>query len=387
MRVFVALGVSTLAGLVGCSDKPKAPAPPPAVVEVETVQTKDVPHIVELPGRIASVRTAEVRARTDGIVLRRLYEEGQAVKEGAPLFQLDPRDYAAQVEQSQATLARYEATRTNAQAIVNRYEPLSDRRAVSAQELDAAKSDLAQAQAQVAEARAALTRSKLQLEYTTVRSPIAGIAGQAEVTEGALVSGSQSTLMTRVDQTSPVYANFSVSSTMVLDATRDIQSGAVSLPSLSKVAVTLVLENGQEYDAQGTLDFTSSVVDPTTGSQVVRAHFDNNNRLLKPGQFVTGRIHSGTAANGIVIPTRAVQMKGQQASVSLLSKDEVVLSRPITLGAMTEQGWIVKSGLIKGDRLIVDGWQKARVGQKAKARPEKTLGSASTTKPHHTDAP
>lgn len=368
MRLRVAFYGPLALALTGCGDKPAQSAPPPPIVDVVTLAEAEVPNILELPGRIASVRTAEVRARTDGIVLKRLYEEGQRVEEGTPLFQLDPRDYRAQVEQSRAALARYQATQTNAASLVERYTPLANRRAISAQELDAARSDLAQAQAQVAEAKATLVRSQLQLDYTTIRSPISGIVGQANVTEGALVSGGESTLLTRVDQISPVYATFAVSSTAVLDATRNVEAGIIRMPEMDKVEVRLVLENGEEYDSRGFLDFTSPVVDPSTGSQLIRASFANDARVLKPGQFVTGRVYSGTIQGGIVIPPRAVQMKGQQASVSLLSTDGTVATTPVTLGQMVKEGWIVKSGLKEGDRLIVDGWQKSRNGQKATAR-------------------
>lgn len=356
--------------LVACGGGREQPAPPQPIVDVVMLTPETVPNIIELPGRIEAVRSAEVRARTDGIVLRRLYEEGETVAAGAPLFQLDPRDYRAQVAQSQAGLQRYEATRANAAALVRRYTPLAEQRAVSAQEFDAARSDLAQAEAQVAEARATLARSQLQLGYTTIRAPIAGVAGRAEVTEGALVTSAQSVKMTQVDQISPVYAVFSASSTSILDMIRNIRTGVVRVPgkTLSAIHVRLLLENGEDYGPSGTLDFTAPVVDPNTGSQLVRARIANDGRLLKPGQFVTGRIETGVIENGIVIPARAVQMKGEQASVALLGPDGTVISQPVQLGQMLKRGWIVQSGLKKGDRLIVDGWQKARPGQKAVAR-------------------
>lgn len=186
------------------------------------LKTEHVPNIVELPGRIQAVRTAEVRARTDGIIQRRVYEEGTDVAAGAPLFQIDRRDYQAQVRSAQATLLRAQATRGNAASFVRRYTPLVTERAVSGQEYDKARADLTEADGQVAEARAALARVCLQLSFTTIRAPIAGRVGRAEVTEGALVSGSQATLMTRVDQMAPVYAVFTASSAAILNGTRQI---------------------------------------------------------------------------------------------------------------------------------------------------------------------
>lgn len=359
-------------GLLGllsaCNSSPEAAAPPPTPVEVMTVRGAAVPNIVELPGRIAAMRTAEVRARTDGIVQRRLYEEGPDVAAGAPLFLIDQRDNRAQVQAAQATLQRAIAARDNAASIVGRYKPLMSERAVSAQEYDAAQSDLRQAEAQVSEARAALARSQLLLGYTTVRAPIAGRVGNAKVTEGALVSAGEGTLMTQVDQASPVYAIFSASNASLLDTVKQVRSGALKIPSLAQVEVKLVLENGDDYGPIGHLDFTSSVVDPETGSQTVRAQFANPERMLAPGQFVRARIVAGTLANGIVIPARAVQIKGEEASVSLLGKDGTVTARPVTLGALTGQGWIVRSGLKPGEQVIVEGWQKVRPGQKAQSK-------------------
>ncbi len=354
-----------LALLAACGSGGQQASPPPPIVETLVVRAQSVPNIIELPGRIEAVRTAEVRARTDGIVLRRLYEEGSIVREGAPLFQIDARDYRAQVEQAQGTLQRAQALRSNAASVVRRYDPLVGERAISGQEYDAAQSTLLQAEAQVTEARAALTRSRLQLDYTTIRAPISGRVGQAEVTEGALVSAAQATLMTQVDQISPVYAVFSASSASLLDLMAQIRSGELRLASPQAVTVKLVLENGADYPLTGRIDFTGSIVDPSTGSQTVRAQFANGDGLLAPGQFVRGRFDAGTIAHGMVLPSRAVQFTGDQAMVFLLGKDGTVIARPVTLGSLTGGNWIVRSGVRPGERVIVDGWQKVRPGQKA----------------------
>lgn len=355
--------------LAGCGSEGDAPAPPPAPVKTIVIRSQAIPNIIELPGRIEAVRSAEVRARSDGIVLRRLYEEGTSVAAGTPLFLIDPRDYQAQVQSAQAALQRAVAARQNAASIVIRYGPLIDERAVSAQEYDAAQSDLRQADAQVAEARAALDRARLQLSYTTVRAPIAGRAGAASVTEGALVSGSGGTLMTRIDQSTPVYAVFSASSASVLDIFAQIRKGQLTVPTLEAVEVKLELENGETYGPVGHLDFASPVVAPETGSQTIRANFANPDGLLVPGQFVRGRITLGTMAGGIVIPARAVQFKGEDAQVSVLGKDGSVTSRSIRLGTLLGKGWIVTSGLRAGERVITDGWQSIRPGQKAAEAP------------------
>ncbi len=360
--------VGALAGLAllaACGGEPTPSAPPAVPVRTIKVSRQEVPNVIELPGRIEAVRSAEVRARSDGIVLRRLYEEGASVAAGTPLFEIDPRDYRAQVQSAEAALQRAIAAQQNAASIVTRYEPLIAERAVSAQEFDAAQSDLRQANAQVSEARAALDRAKLQLSYTTVRAPIAGRASSAEVTEGALVSGAEGTLLTRVDQVSPVYAEFSVSSASVLDTFAQVRSGELAVPDLETIEVSLILENGEEYGPVGHLDFASPVVSPETGSQTLRARFANPERLLAPGQFVRGRIRLGVRKDGMTVPARAVQFQGSQPQVSVMGEDGSVKARKVRLGALLGKDWIVNDGLKPGERVIVEGWAKLRPGQKA----------------------
>ena len=263
-RSLTCVTLALIATFTAACSKQEAPpaAPPPMGVETLTLAEEKLPNVVELPGRIEAVRTAEVRARTNGIVLKRLYKEGTDVRQGAPLFEIDPREYRAQVQQGEAALQRAIATRTNAASVVQRYTPLLSERSVSAQEYDAALADLRQAEAQVAEARAVLDQNKLQLGFTTVRSPIDGRVGRARVTEGALVSGTESTLMTTVNQVTPVYAVFTQSNAAILDIMEKVKAGSVQIDSLQSVKVELTLDNGSPYPLTGQLDFTDQTVDP-----------------------------------------------------------------------------------------------------------------------------
>jgi membrane fusion protein (multidrug efflux system) len=353
--------------LASCGRQEEQAVPPPPV-DVVAVATGEVPNIVELPGRIEAVRTAEVRARVDGIVERRLYQEGSDVPAGAPLFLIDPRDKQAQLAQAQAALNRATAARANARSIVARYEPLVSRKAVSAQEYDAALSDARQADASVIDARAALDRARLELGYTTVRAPITGRVGKAQVTEGALVSASSATLLTQVNQLSPIYATFTQSSAKLLDLQQLAKSGALRVPDLKAIEVRLVLENGEQYDLPGHLDFADQTVDPSTGSQTLRARFPNPDRLLLPGQFVRARIIAGSRRDGIAIPERAVQISNEEASVLVVGRDNLVAKRTIALGGQSGGKWVVLSGLRSGDLVIVDGWMKVQPGQKVTPR-------------------
>jgi membrane fusion protein (multidrug efflux system) len=365
----VAAGALSLASCGGGGTAEQPAAPPPTLVSAVTVQAQAVPNIIELPGRIEAVRSAEVRARTDGIIERRLYQEGTDVREGTPLFRIDPRDRQAAVQQAQAAVQRAEATRLNARQVVNRYRPLINERAVSAQEFEAAQSTLRQAEASVADARATLTRAQLELSYATVRAPISGRVGRAQVTEGALASATQATPLTTIEQLSPVYAVFAQSSTELQTLLTRARNGELKLPSLTGVEVRLVLESGEEYGPVGRLNFADLSVDPATGSQVLRASFPNPDRRLLPGQFVRGRLSAGTV-NGFTVPQRAVQINGSNATVSIVAQDGSVSVRPVQLGGQSGTSWIVRSGLEAGDRVIVEGWQKVQPGGKVRVQGE-----------------
>lgn len=372
LRASIAAGAAALLGACSQQQAQQA-APPPTLVDVVTVSNETLPNIVELPGRIQAVRTAEVRARTNGIVLRRLFREGSDVTAGTPLFEIDPREYRAKVKQAAAALDRAIAARSNAASVVQRYRPLVSDRSVSGQENDAAIADLRQADAQVAEARAELEQAKLQLSFTTVRAPISGRVDRAEVTEGALVSGNDATLMTRINQLTPVYAVFTQSNSAVLNALQQVRAGDLKVGSLESVKVRITLDNGGDYGPVGHLDFTEQSVDPQTGSQIVRAIFPNPGKVLAPGQFVRARVIAGRLAGGVAVPARAVQLQGSQASVSVVNQDGTVASRPVQLGAQIGSRWAIASGLSAGDRVVVDGWQKVRPGQKVRMKPAAAL--------------
>jgi len=361
-------GLATLAliaglPLAGCSKPAAQQAPPPPEVQVITVATAPITNVIELPGRLQAVRTSEVRARVDGIVQRRLYTEGTDVREGQPLFQIDPRQLRAQLNAAEAALARAEATASNAEQDVNRYKGLVAQKALSQQEYDAAVARLRTAQADVAQSQAQISAAKLSLSYTTVTAPISGRAGRAEVTEGALVSAGAATLLTRIEQIDPIYANFAQSSSDVLKLREQINAGTVRAPALRNVPVSLVLEDGTSYPHEGHLDFFDLSIDQETGTAALRAQFPNPERSLLPGQFVRARIAAGTEPNGMLIPQRAVTVTPQGANVLVVGAKDIVESRPVKVGPLEGGSWVILSGLNAGERVIVDGLQKAQPGQ------------------------
>jgi len=346
--------------LVGCSEPNEETAVQAIPVRTVTVAAQTVPNIIELPGRVEPVRQAEVRARVTGIVQERLYEEGTDVSEGQPLFRIDPRELRASLNQTRAALARAQATAANARAVVDRYRPLVEENAISSQEYDAAIAASREAEANVAQIQAQMEAASLQLGYTTVRAPISGRAGRAQVTEGALVSQPEGTLMTRIEQISSVYVSFAQAASEVIDLRRAIASGEIDLNDGEQMEVRLTFSNGTEYPITGYIDFLDFSVDEQTGTVELRAEFSNPSRLLLPGEFVRAKIYAGVLQNGITIPQHAVTLTGDGGTVFLVGDDGQAVVRPITLGDMIDGNWVVESGLSPGDVVIVSNLQKIR---------------------------
>lgn len=343
-----------------------AQTPPAPEVEVLVMRAEAIDNIIEVPGRVQAVRTAEIRARVDGIIQRRLYREGSDVEAGAALFAVDPREMQANLSAVRASLDRAQATEANATQDVQRYKGLVEEQAISQQEYDSAVARMRTAQADVSQAKAQLDAAQLDLDYTTISSPIAGRAGRAEVTEGALVSAANGTLLTTVEQFDPVYVNFSQSSSQLLSIRSQLASGELTRPEEGDVAVTLTLEDGSEFDQVGQVNFYAMTIDQATGTVALRAEFPNPERRLLPGQFVNARIQAGTRAEGMLVPQRAVQMSEQGPTVRLVTDDETVAVRPVEVGEQRDGKWIITGGLRPGDRVVVAGMQKARPGQKVR---------------------
>lgn len=351
-------------GLVAaaCSSPDAAPEGQAIPVRTVTVGETDLDNILELPGRVEPVRVAEVRARVTGIVQQRVYEEGTDVGQGQALFRIDPSELRASYAQTQASLDRAKATAANANAVVARYRPLVAENAISGQEFDAAQAAAREANANVAQIEAQLRASSLQLGYTTVRAPISGRAGRASVTEGALVSQAEGTLMTRIEQISPIYVSFSQSATEVLQIRRAIASGELDLDPGDAVEVRLLFPDGSEYELPGLIEFLDFSVDEATGTIQLRAEFPNPDGLLLPGEFVNARIYAGKVNDVIAIPQRAVTVADAGGTVMIVDKDGKAAVRPVKLGRLMGDSWVVESGLKPGDQVIVSNLQKLQPG-------------------------
>jgi membrane fusion protein (multidrug efflux system) len=366
LYLMIALAGATVAA---CGkDAPGAPAggPPgggkPVEVGVITVKTEPVTLTKELPGRTSALRVAEVRARVDGIVLKRLFTEGADVKEGQALFKIDPAPYQAALENAQAQLERGQANVDAAQSLADRYKKLIEANAISRQELDDANAKLKASKADVAAARAMVKTARINLGFTTVTAPISGRIGRAEVTEGAFVQQSSATLLARVQQLDKVYVDLTWSSAEALRMRRAIESGELETVG-GEAKVTIILEDGRDYGTPGTLQFTDVSVDQTTGSLSLRAVVPNPKGELLPGMFVRARLDEGKQPNAILVPQRAVTRDQSGRPIALVvDKDGKIERRQIVTDRSINDSWLVTQGLAAGDRVVVEGLQKVRPG-------------------------
>lgn len=352
--------------LAACNRAPAGPppAPPPVEVGVITVAPSAVTLTRELPGRTSAFRVAEVRARVNGIVLKRLFTEGSDVKEGQRLFLIDPAPYQAALDGARATLARAEANLANARLQAQRYADLVKDNAVSQQEHDNAMAALKAQEADVAAARAAEQQARINLGYTTVTAPVAGRIGRSAVTEGAYVQAGQATLLATVQQLDPVYVDVTQSSAEVLRLRRDLESGRLrSAGRQGGARVTLVTEDGRAYPEAGTLQFTDVTVDPGTGSVALRALFPNPKGELLPGMFVRARLEEGVNPEALLVPQVAVTRDPKGNPVALVvGADGKVERRQLVTDRAVGDAWLVTKGVAPGDRVIVEGLQKVRPG-------------------------
>lgn len=359
--------------LAGCGEQqaPAAGGPgggmPPAEVGVVTVTPGQLALTSELPGRLEALRTADVRARVSGIVLERVFREGADVRAGDVLLRIDPAPYRAAHDSARAALARAEAAQLEAKLREERAQSLIGRSMISQQDFDSALANARATQADVQAAKSQLEAARLNLEYATVRAPIAGRIGRALVTEGALVGQGEATPLALIQQIHPLYVNFTQSSTELLRLRKALEAG--QLKGLGQRAeVQVVMEDGSVYPHTGKLLFSDLAVDPATGTVALRAEIPNPDGMLLPGMFVRVRVQQAVAEQGITVPQRGVQ-RGPQGAFVLLVRDGKVEVQPVTTGDAQGDVWVITSGLKGGEQVIVEGLQKVQPGAPAKAVP------------------
>lgn len=345
----------------------QAKAPPPAV-SVLAVRAQPLSIATELPGRTVAYETSDVRPQVDGIVTARLFEEGQMVRAGQPLYRIDPAPYEASAASARAALAKARAAVTASEALARRYGELVKINAISKQEYDNAVSSAGQARADVAAQQAALRTAAISLGRTTVRAPISGRIGRSLTTTGGLVSAAQSTALTTIQRLDPIYVDIPQSSAEVLRLRQQILAGKLTRDG--KARVQLILEDGSTYPVEGTLLFTDVTVDQTTGSQVIRAVFPNPQGLLLPGMFVRAKLVQGTVQNAFLVPQQALgRDEHGNPMVMVVGADNKVAPRPVKTNGTSAASWIVTDGLREGDRVIVEGGMMLQPGMPVSAQP------------------
>ncbi|WP_321968312.1 efflux RND transporter periplasmic adaptor subunit [Burkholderia cepacia] len=366
--------------LAACGKKESAPPPQTPEVGVVTVQPQSVPVFTDLPGRTSAFLVAQVRARVDGIVLRREFTEGTDVKAGQRLYKIDPAPYIAQLNSAKATLARAQANLATQNALVARYKVLVGANAVSKQDYDNAVAAQGQAAADVTGGKAAVDTAQINLGYTDVVSPVTGRVGISQVTPGAYVQAAQATLMSTVQQLDPIYVDLTQSSLEGLKLRQDVQSGRLKTTGPGAAKVSLILEDGKTYSEEGKLQFSDVTVDQTTGSVTIRAIFPNKDGVLLPGMFVRARIEEGVNENAFLVPQIGVMhdQKGQAIAMVVNASNKVEM-HPLKTSGTQAQNWIVEGGLEAGDRVIVQGVDKVHPGATVKSVPAQGAPVASAT--------
>ena len=361
--------------LASCGNSEQAPPSPPQV-GVVTVHARSVPLVRDFVGRLAATRIAQVRARVTGIVLERAYKEGTDVKAGDVLFRIDPAPLEATLRSQQGLLAQAEASARNDETKAKRMRQLAERGVIAKQDLDDAVAAADSARAAVKAAAADLQNARINLGYATVTAPIAGRAGMANVTEGALVSPTDAQPLATVQQIDPVYVEFSQPMAEVEQLRRAQASGDLQLASPDRAQVKVVLPDGSVYPHTGTLNFADLAVDPQTGAVSLRAIVPNPDRVLLPGMFVKLRLTLGLRHHAVEVPQAAVQRDAEGAYLYVVGPNDSVQSKRVMLDGEQGSQWVVESGLADGDRVIVSGLQKTQPGAKVQAVPYQPDASA-----------
>ncbi len=365
-RLMAAVGVLA-AGLIlgGCGQKTPSAQNIPEV-SVVTIQPKPVAITTDLTGRTSANLVAEVRPQVSGIIQKRLFTEGSDVRAGQVLFQIDPALY-------QAALARSEANLTAIQLRTERLRELLVEKAVSQQDYDDAAAALKQTQADIR------GTARINLKYTTITAPISGRIGKSSVTEGALVTAQQPEALATIQKLNPMYVDITQSTADLLRLRRGIKEGRLSQNEANQKKVQLILEDGTAYPLTGTLQFRDVTVDPTTGSVILRAIFPNPNGVLLPGMFIRAVVQEGVNKKAILVPQQAVSRdpKGNPLTLIVDAAGKVQL-RMLTLDRAIGDQWLVLSGLVPGDRVIVEGMQKVTPGVSVKAVPFEIGGETSS---------
>ena len=354
---------------------------PPPVVGVVTVHPETVALTTELPGRLESLRTAEVRAQVGGIIQKRLFQEGSYVRAGQPLYQIDSSTYQADLESSRAQLAGAQATLAKANADLARYKPLVAADAISKQDYDAAVTAKRSAEASVKAAQAAIKSAGINLNRARITAPISGFIGQSKVSEGTLLNAGDTTVLATIRQTNPMYVNITQSATEVMKLRQQVAEGKLSSVD-GAIEVGIKFDNGEVYPHKGRLLFSDPSVNETTGQITLRASVPNDKNILMSGLYVRVLMEQVAADNAFVVPQQAVT-RGTKDTVMIVNAKGEMESREVTVAQQQGTNWVITAGLKDGDKVVVDGTSIAAMMGAKKVTPKEwtPAGSAAEAVP------
>jgi membrane fusion protein, multidrug efflux system len=352
--------------VAGCSKKEALPPPAAPEVTVMTITPRDTPVVFEFTAQTESSREVQIRARVDGFLDRRTYEEGALVKAGQTMFLMDPKPFEAALQTAKGQLAQQQARHQVAKANLARVQPLVAQNALSKKDLDDAVGSEAQAAAAVIAAQGEVETAQLNLSYTTIKSPLTGLASFARQQDGSYVTATQSGLLTTVYQLNPIWVNFSVSENEMLRYRDQIGTGHLRFPPNNKFEVSLVLADGSVYSEHGSIDFANPAFSTETGTFLVRAVFDNPKGTLRPGQFVRARVAGAIRPNAILVPQRAVLQGSKSHFLWVVDNESKGHQRVVEVGEWQGDDWFITDGLKPGERVVVDGAIRVTAGAQLK---------------------
>lgn len=375
----LACGIAAIVMIAGCSKPPATPPPGPAEVTAITVTPKDTPVAFEFVAQTQSSREVEIRARVNGFLDKRLYTEGAPVRAGQTLFQMDRKPFEAALLSARGQLEQQQARLAVARQNLARVRPLAQQNAVSQKDLDDAIGNEQQARAAVLAAEGEVTSAKLNLSYTTIASPLAGLSSFARKQEGSYVTPGEAGLLTYVSQLDPMWVNFSISENELLKHRSEIDQGRLKFPQNNEFDVELVLADGTVYPHRGRINFVDPSFSQETGTFLVRTVVANPDGNLKPGQFARARVKGAVRPGAMLVPRRAVLQGAKGHYVWVIDKEGKARERAVQVGEWNGDDWFISQGIHAGERIVVDGAIRVAPGAALKVVTPPATGVASAT--------
>lgn len=354
--------------LLSACQSDKSPIKLPTEVTEYVVEPRTIPATFDSMGFAESVHPVEIRARVEGYLDQIAYQEGQLVHEGELMFQLDPKQFKAEVEKARGEVARQKALLENAKLTLDRLTPLYQQKATSKKDLDNAIANKLAIEAALISAEAQLMVNEINLGYTTITSPITGLADRSRYRQGALINPGSNSLMTTVSVLDPIWVYFPISDNDILRIRHEQKNEQLILPNPSDYVVEAILSDSTPYAHLGKVDFTSPTYDQSTGTMMARAVFPNPDAHIRPGQFVRIKVSGATRPNALAVPLKALMQKSSGLFVYLITADSKVIAQDVSIGEWDGDFQIITNGLKPGDRVIVDGINKVRPGMEVRVK-------------------